>query len=135
MFLGYLGPRSTYYLRIMNRHPEKAASRRARSSGLDNADVADTLERVGDLLEAQDADSFRVRAWRGAAATVRRTPRPLNQIFATEGRAALLELPGIGKSIASAIEELLHTGRLAMLDRLEGQTLARGLVHHRTGNR
>ncbi|HME71329.1 MAG TPA: helix-hairpin-helix domain-containing protein [Myxococcota bacterium] len=80
-----------------------------------------TRSSVGDLLEAQDADSFRVRAWRGAAATVRWTPRPLNQIFATDGRAALLELPGIGKSIASAIEELLHTGRLAMLDRLEGQ--------------
>jgi hypothetical protein len=83
--------------------------------------VADALERVGDLLEAQEADPFRVRAWRGAAATVRQTLCPLRQIFATEGRAGLLRLPGIGKSIASAVEELLHTGRLAMLDRLEGQ--------------
>jgi DNA polymerase (family X) len=112
---------STYHLRVVKGHPEEVAPRRVRSSGLDNADVADALERVGDLLEAQEADSFRVRAWRGAAAAVRQTPRPLHQIFAAEGRTGLRKLPGIGKSLASAIEELLHTGRLAMLDRLEGQ--------------
>jgi DNA polymerase (family 10) len=79
------------------------------------------LERVGDLLEAQEADPFRVRAWRRAADTVRSEPRPLTGILADEGRTGLLALAGIGESLASAIEEILHTGRLAMLDRLEGQ--------------
>jgi DNA polymerase (family 10) len=79
------------------------------------------LERVGDLLEAQEADPFRVRAWLRAADTVRSAPRPLARILADDGRAGLLALAGIGESLASAIEEILHTGRLAMLDRLEGQ--------------
>lgn len=87
----------------------------------DNADVADVLERVGDLLEAQGANPFRVRAWHRAAATVRRSPRPLSEIEAACGEEGLIALPGIGKSLASAIGELLHTGRLALLERLEGQ--------------
>jgi hypothetical protein len=95
--------------------------RPSRAPTLDNADVADALERVGDLLEAQDADPFRVRAWRRAAESVRHEPRPLARLLETEGREALLALPGVGRGLASAIEELLHTGRLGMLDRLEGQ--------------
>jgi len=91
------------------------------AAALDNADLADALERVGDLLEAQDADPFRVRAWHRAAETVRAEPRPLARILATEGRAGLLALPGVGESLASAIEELVHSGRLRMLERLEGQ--------------
>jgi DNA polymerase/3'-5' exonuclease PolX len=88
----------------------------------DNADLTDALERVGDLLETQDADPFRVRAWHRAAQTVRAETRPLARILAAQGRAGLLALPGIGESLASALEELLHTGRLGMLERLEGQT-------------
>lgn len=95
---------------------------------LANADVADALERVGDLLEAQDADPFRVRAWRRAGESVRAAPRSLAEIVATSGRAGLLALPGIGHSIASAIEELLGTGRLGMLDRLEGQVSPEDLL-------
>ena len=33
----------------------------------------------------------------------------------------MLELPGIGQSLASAIDEVVHTGRLGLLERLEGQ--------------
>jgi len=88
---------------------------------LGNDEVADAHERVGDLLEAQDPDPFRVRAWRRAASAVRAEPRPVARLLETEGRLGLLALPGVGESLASAIEELLHTGRLGTLDRLEGQ--------------
>ena len=90
-------------------------------SSSDNRDVADVLERVGDLLQAQGANPFRVRAWHRAAETVRRSPQPVAEIEAASGAAGLTALPGIGKSLASAIGELLHTGRLALLERLEGQ--------------
>lgn len=40
----------------------------------------------------------------------------------------LLALPAIGHNIASAIEELLGTGRLRMLDRLEGQVSPEDLM-------
>jgi len=36
-----------------------------------NAEIADALDRVADLLEAQDANRFRVRAYREGARTVR----------------------------------------------------------------
>ena len=88
---------------------------------LSDADVADALDRVGDLLEAQDADPFRVRAWRRAAETLRTAPEPVAKIVARNGRDGLLALHGIGQSMASAIEELLATGRLRTLERLEGR--------------
>lgn len=84
-------------------------------------EIADVLERVADLLEAQGGNPYRLRAYRNAARTVRESPRPLAQIDAEEGRPGLEALPGIGKSIASLVHEFLHSGRVALLDRLEGQ--------------
>jgi len=86
-----------------------------------NAELADVLERVADLLEAQDAGVYRVRAYRNAARTARETPQPLVDILARDGEKGLVALPAIGKSIAAAIREYVHTGRLGVLDRLEGE--------------
>lgn len=88
---------------------------------MSNEDVAETLERVADLLEAQDANPFRVRAYRNAVATLRELDRPVRELLDEGGTKALEELPGIGASLASAIRESVYTGRLGMLDRLEGQ--------------
>jgi hypothetical protein len=86
-----------------------------------NPEVADALERVADLLEAQDENPFRVRAWRAGARSVRESEREVAAILAEHGLAGLDRLPGIGKSLAGAIAELVHTGRLRLLDRLEGE--------------
>jgi hypothetical protein len=87
-----------------------------------NADVAGRLEEVAQLLAAQNASPFRVRAYQRAADTVRRLPRPVSQIFAEEGVEGLEALPGVGVTIARAIRDLLARGRLAMLDRLRGES-------------
>jgi hypothetical protein len=94
---------------------------RTRGSALTNEDVADVLERVGDLLEVQDSNPFRVRAYHDAAETVRGLEVPVSRLLEEEGPSALHELPRIGDALTRAIEELVRTGRLAMLDRLEGQ--------------
>jgi hypothetical protein len=86
-----------------------------------NEDVADALERVADLLEAQGESPYRVRAWRAGARTVRSQAEPVAALLAREGTEGLDRLPGIGRSLAGAIAELVHTGRLRMLDRLEGE--------------
>lgn len=40
---------------------------------LSNAEIADALARIADLLETQDADGFRVRAYRRGARCSRRS--------------------------------------------------------------
>ena len=99
-----------------------------RGRRIDNKEVADLLERVADLLEVQGAESFRVRAYRRGADTCRALGRPLQEILDTEGLAGLDRLSAIGKSLASSIAEYLHTGRLMLLERLEGQVAPEDLL-------
>jgi len=86
-----------------------------------NEEIADALERISSLLEVQGASTFRVRAYENAAATVRDLITPVSEVLESGGMKGLEALPGIGKSIASVISELLSTGRIALLERLEGQ--------------
>ena len=88
---------------------------------LTNVEIADALSRIADLLEAQDADGFRVRAYRRGAERVRATPEPVTSLYVRGGVAALDALPEIGKSLASVIAELVRTGRSSVLERLAGQ--------------
>lgn len=88
-----------------------------------NADIAETLSQMADLLEIEGGNPFRVRAYRNAARTIGDMPKSVAAMVA-EG-ADLSELPGIGVSIAHKIQEMVKTGHLAQLDeikkRLPGQ--------------
>jgi len=95
---------------------------------LDNEDIAAALERVADLLEVQHASSFRVKAYRNAADTVRMHEGSVAKLALEEGVEGLDRLPAIGKTISAAIRELVAGGRLAMLDRLEGQVSPEDLI-------
>ena len=87
-----------------------------------NEDIAGHLDEVARLLAAQGANPFRVRAYRRAAETLRRLPQPVSEILERQGLEGLQLLPGIGESIARAIRNTLAHGRLAMLDRLRGES-------------
>jgi len=87
-----------------------------------NEDIAGRLEEVAQLLATQGASRFRVRAYQRAAETVRRLTRPVSDILAQEGLEGLQALPGVGESIARAIRDILARGRLAMLERLRGES-------------
>jgi hypothetical protein len=86
-----------------------------------NAEIAQRLLEVAQLLEEQGANAFRVRAYRHGAETLRGLNRPVSQIFEDEGLEGLQRLPGIGDSLARSIRDLVLTGRLPMLDRLRGE--------------
>jgi hypothetical protein len=83
--------------------------------------VARRMEEVARLLEAQRADVYRVRAWRSAASRVRALDRSVAEILREEGREGLEKLPDIGPVTARAIESLVDTGCLPMLERLRGE--------------
>lgn len=85
-----------------------------------NERVAEQLEHIADLLEAQDAELFRIRAYRFAAAAVRRSTASLAELLDQGGRPQLERIPGVGHSISASIEEYLRTGRIELVDRLEG---------------
>lgn len=86
----------------------------------ENRYIAQKLNEVAELLQQQGANSFRVQAYREAASYILRMDTPLRDISADDGRAGLEDLPRIGTSIARAIQELLDTGSLTMIDRLRG---------------
>lgn len=87
-----------------------------------NQHVARKLAEVADLLETQHANTFRVNAYRRAAATVAQLQEPLADLYGREGTTGLCQLPGVGYNLAIAIRTLLLHGRLPMLDHLRGTT-------------
>jgi DNA polymerase/3'-5' exonuclease PolX len=50
---------------------------------------------------------------------VRHLPKPLTAIWKEQGDAGLRAVIGVGERLAAALETLVTTGRLPMLDRLE----------------
>ncbi len=86
-----------------------------------NADIAQRLREVAELLQEQGANPFRIQAYRHAAETLGQLERPASDILRAQGVEGLRALPGIGDSLARAIRDLIQTGRLPMLDRLRGE--------------
>jgi len=85
-----------------------------------NRQIASKLRQAGDLLQLQGANPFRANAYRRAADTVSGLDRELSKIVALEGLEGLIALPNIGRGIAAAIYEILHTRRWSKLERLRG---------------
>lgn len=92
-------------------------------SPLTNHAIAQTLDTIAELLDAQDANPYRVQAYRNAAATLRELAPFVGDILQKEGLPGLVRLPHIGRSIAQAIEQLVETGQLPLLERLRGSTM------------
>ena len=85
-----------------------------------NLDIVSRLREAADILEQQAANPFRVRAYRRAAETISRLDEDLPALIEQGGPDALVALPNIGRGIATAITEILTTGRWAQLERMRG---------------
>jgi len=85
-----------------------------------NAWIAASLREAAELLQAQDANRFRVQAYRRAATTVENLDTDAGRLLADGGVERLEELPGIGRSLGAAIAEMVRSGRWTQLDRLRG---------------
>lgn len=94
-----------------------------------NAEIAQVFQRIALLLELQGEENpFRIRAYERAVLVVGNLTTPLRDIEEHGGIRALQELPGIGEDLAQKIEELIKTGKLEYLARLEAK-LPAGLFH------
>jgi hypothetical protein len=87
-----------------------------------NEQIAQSLEEIAELLEAQDANPYRVRAYRQAAEMLRDLQRPVTEILKVEGVEGLRRLPTIGISLSRSIQQLVTTGHINLLDQLRGET-------------
>jgi len=81
-----------------------------------NIDVAETFNKLADLLEIDGANEFRVRAYRNAARRVSNLSRSVADLVG-QGED-LTSLPGIGKDLAGKIAEIVNTGSLSSLEEL-----------------
>jgi predicted flap endonuclease-1-like 5' DNA nuclease len=91
-----------------------------RAALAENTAIAAHLRRAAELLEQQDATPYRAQAFRGAAATLAGLDESVRDIVERAGAAGLLALPGIGRSIAAAVAEMVRTGHWDRLDHLTG---------------
>ena len=78
-----------------------------------NQQLADVFDTIADLLEIKGEVIYKTLAYRKAADNLRNLGRDINEVW-REGD--LTDIPGVGKAIASKIEELLTTGHLDFLD-------------------
>lgn len=94
---------------------------------MDKHVAALVLDEIASLLDLQDVESFRVRAYRTAARAV----GGLEEDLGTALRSGRLEaLPGVGPATVAVVRDLVETGRSRLYDRLRSETPA-GLVQLR----
>ena len=85
-----------------------------------NAEVAEILNKMADLLDIEGANGFRVRVYRIAARTLNSLSRSAADMI--EHDEDLTKLPGIDGDLALKIREIIETGSLLQLRELETRT-------------
>lgn len=80
-----------------------------------NREVAKILESIADILQIQNDNPFKVKAYRKAAEAVYHLQEDLRTIY-RNGR--LREIPGVGKTVQTGIIEMLEKGSMSYYDRL-----------------
>jgi len=88
----------------------------ARVLRVDNKAIANIFYETADLMEINGDDSFRIRSYRRAAEALEGFPEQVSTLV--EEPKKLLEIPGIGKGMATNIQELCRGGKLAVHQQL-----------------
>src|SRR5947208_16551406 len=94
---------------------------------MQNPDIARLFDEVADLLEIQDANPFRVRAYRNAARTMRAFAAPIADLVQA-GAKDLTDIPGIGEDLAEKITDIVTARQLPARKERASKPPA-GLVH------
>ncbi len=85
-----------------------------------NADIAAVFDEIADLLEIENANPFRVRAYRNASRTLQGLGRDISG--EVQDHELALKLPGIGVDLSGKIVEIVTTGKCQALEKLRKET-------------
>lgn len=72
-----------------------------------NREIARTLDRIADILQLKEENSFKVRAYRMAANTIYNLDEDIKVYYE---KNQIAEIPGIGKTVSANIIEMLEKG-------------------------
>ncbi|HEV2226664.1 MAG TPA: DNA polymerase/3'-5' exonuclease PolX [Nitrososphaerales archaeon] len=84
-----------------------------------NAEVAEVLDRLGELVEANGEDRFKVIAYHRAATSILNLDEDIERYWREK---RLQDIKYVGEGIAKKVDEYLGTGKLQLLDRLKEKT-------------
>ena len=84
---------------------------------MENREIARLLWETADLMEIAGEDGFRIRSYRNAASVVEGYPDPISAIV-KDPEKKVTDIPGIGKGIASALEEIDKRGSFERRDQM-----------------
>ena len=85
---------------------------------MSNKEIAYAFDELANLMELHEEDDFRIRTYRSAYLTLRKTDRPL----AGMSDAEIKEIKGVGQATASKIRELLNSGKMDALEKYRAKT-------------
>jgi len=100
--------------------PSTEDLRPASPAVLTNAEIADRLASLAQVIKAQKGEYYKAKAYQRAAATIRLLPNSVDQMVREEWD--LTQFPGIGKAISAAVREIVLTGKLNHLEKLTSQS-------------
>src|SRR5580704_12254882 len=84
---------------------------------MENREIARVLAETADLMEVAAEDGFRIRSYRNAASAIEGYPERIADIICNPERK-VTEIPGIGKGIAAALQEICERGSFDKRDQL-----------------
>ena len=83
---------------------------------LSNAQIADRLSSLAQMLTLEKANPYKIRAYRRAAAVIRGLGESVDELV--RSNADLRVYAGIGEAISAALREIVETGTLKTLEKL-----------------
>ena len=89
------------------------------TSNLSNAEIADRLAGLAQLLSTQKENPYKIKAYRRAAAKIRTLSESVEDLVHQD--ADLTVYAGIGDAISHAVQEIVRTGTLGKLETLRSQ--------------
>ncbi|MDI3534566.1 MAG: polymerase [Thermosediminibacterales bacterium] len=81
-----------------------------------NLELSWMFSEIADLLEIKGENPFKIRTYRKAANVLMNLPIKIEKLYEEK---KLMDIPGIGKALASKIQEYLETGKCEFYDKIK----------------